>query len=61
MMGPTAFGSTENIYSVWALLYKLQMLIAWGIDDFAKWVRAEMLPYPVPSTACRKRFGVTVK
>ena len=61
MMGPTSFGSTEDVYSVWALLYKLKVLIAWGTEDFAKWVRAEMLPKIVPPAACRRRFGVKIQ
>ena len=61
MMGPTSFRSTGDVYSVWALLYKLKVLIAWETDDFAKWVRAGMLPKLVPSAVSRKRFGVEIK
>lgn len=45
MMGPEAFGTTAHTTGVWEILYRLDVLIKWGLGDFHDWVERKIMTW----------------
>ena len=39
MTGPYHFGTTANVNGIWAIFYRLNIIVKWGITDFKAWFK----------------------
>ena len=42
-MGPSRLGNTSDDKGVWEIFYRLDLLIKWGLNDYKKWMRDNIL------------------
>ncbi|KAL9123599.1 MAG: hypothetical protein Q9217_006984 [Psora testacea] len=45
MMGPEHFGLTANVKGVWEILYRLQVLINWGNNEYREWMNNHIMSW----------------
>ena len=43
MAGPYWFGGTESLNSVWSILYRLHVIMTWGMTDYKAWFEEQVL------------------
>lgn len=51
MMGPQRFGSTIDTNSTFEIVYRLNILVQWGTNQYKKWFDGAILDW------CRNRIG----
>lgn len=45
MIGPELFGTTDSTLGVWEILYRMDALIKWGVNDYHSWVKRNIMRY----------------
>ena len=42
-MGPYDLGNTKSIQGTWQILYKLDVILRWGENEYRAWFEAEVM------------------
>ena len=45
MAGPYVFGTTATLEGIWAIYYRLHVVMQWGTTVYMEWFRAHVLAW----------------
>lgn len=43
MAGPYQFGTTATLDGIWAIFYRLHIIMKWGLNEYMKWFKLHVM------------------